>query len=138
MKRILILTMALLSLFSLSHADTEKHFQEISGKDRGRAALTALKSNPNTVQVYARGLVCESCAIGIRKKLQKLKFVDNDKPDKGIVLDVKRQLVSVFLKEGKRVDSSAIIKAVKGAGYDPVTLYELEGGKKLKSTSLEN
>lgn len=137
MKKILLSLLALLSLLTLSQADTNHH-KEISGKDRGKVALTVLKATPNTVQIYARGLVCQSCAIGVRKKLQKLKFVDNNKPEKGVILNVKSQLVSVSLKEGKSVDSSALIKAVKGAGYDPVMLYELEGGKKLKTTSLEN
>jgi len=30
-----------------------------------------------------------------------------------------------------------LIKAIKGAGYDPIMLYQLENEKKLKSTSLE-
>jgi len=131
----LISLITILSLTSLSFADEKGHATEITEKDRDLSALTALKTFPNTVQIYAKGLVCESCGIGVRKKLQKLKFVDTSKPQKGIVMNVKSQLVSVTLKAGIPIDKEAIKKAIKGAGYDPIKLYEFEG-KKLKSSSL--
>ncbi len=52
-------------------------------------------------------------------------------------MDVHSQLVSISLKPGKSIDVEAIKKAVKGAGYEPITLYSLNA-KKLKSISLEN
>jgi len=82
-------------------------------------------------------MLCESCGLGVRKKLQKLKFVDTSKPQKGIVMDVKSQLVSITLKQGLSADVEAIKKAIKGAGYDPIALYELDG-KNLKSVSLQD
>ena len=87
--------------------------------------------------MYVRGLICESCGLGVRNKLQRLDFVDTKKPKKGITLDVKSQLTSISIKKGKKADFKAIVKAIKGAGYDPVTLYELGTGSKLKVTSLE-
>ena len=44
---------------------------EISPEARKVAATSVVKA-PNTVAVYARGLCCASCAIGIRKKLVKI------------------------------------------------------------------
>lgn len=137
MKKILISLITFLSLLAVSQAELKNHHKEITSKDREKIALTALEYSPKTVQIYAKGLVCESCAIGIRKKLQKLNFVDTKKSEKGIVLDVKAQLVSISLKEGESVNVSELIKAIKGAGYDPIMLYQLENEKKLKSTSLE-
>ena len=136
MKKILITIISVLSIFTLAQADMKNHAKEISTKERGTVALSTLKSTQGTIQVYAKGLVCESCGIGIRKKIQKLKFVDTKQPQKGIIMDVKSQLVSISLKEGADLDIEAIKKAVKGAGYEPMALYQLNGGK-LKVTSLE-
>lgn len=137
MKKLIISLITFITLTSLGYADTKNHATEISEKAREKVALATLKSSPNTVQVYARGLICESCGLGVRKKLQRLKFVDTSKPKKGIVMDVKSQLVSVSLKQGKTADLEAIKKAIKGAGYDPMKLYQLKG-KKLKSVSLQD
>lgn len=116
----------------------ERHHKEITDKVRTEMALKALKGKSGTVQVYAKGLVCESCALGIRKKLQRLDFVDTKKPSKGIVLDVRSQLVSISLKQGQQVDKAALVKAIKGAGYDPITLFKLSSSKKLLSEKLTN
>lgn len=132
--RSILTTLALIAFSSASPNDAD--IPEISGTARVKVALQSLKSEPNTIQVYTKGLVCESCAIGIRKKLQRLDFVDTAKPDKGIVLKVKSQLISISVKDGKAFDPASITKAVKGAGYEAVTLYQLDSGKKLKSTSL--
>ena len=137
MKKLLISLITVISATSLSFADVKNHATEISAKAREKVALTNLKSAPNTVQVYAKGLICESCGLGVRKKLQRLKFVDTSRQKKGIVMDVKSQLVSISLKQGKFADAESIKKAIKGAGYDPITLYKLEG-KKLKSVSLQD
>ena len=137
MKKIVTSLILTVIATSLSFADIRKHATEISTKEREKVALTTLKSEPNTVQVYTKGLICESCGLGVRKKLQKLKFVDTSKPQKGIVLNVKSQLVSITLKQGQSADAEAIKKAIKGAGYDPVYLYDLDG-KTLKSVSLQD
>ena len=136
MKKLLISFITLVVFTTFSFADAGKYTTEISEKDREKLALTALRSSPNKVQIYAKGLVCESCGIGVRKELQKLKFVDTSKPKKGIVIDVKSQLVSVAVKHGKFANIEAIKKAIKRAGYEPVKLYELKDNK-LKSISLE-
>lgn len=137
MKKIVISFIVTVIATSLSFADIKNHATEISENAREKVALTTLKSEPNTVQVYAKGLICESCGLGVRKKLQKLKFIDTSKPQKGIVMNVKSQLVSITLKQGQSADTEAIKKAIKGAGYDPMYLYELDG-KTLKSVSLQD
>ena len=133
MKYFLLTTLSILGL--LVSAQAQMKFEpEISEKKRIVAATAKLKAAPGTVLVFAKGLCCESCAIGIRKKVQKLDFVDTSKPKKGIDLDAKTQLVTIVLKKGAAVDMAALNKAIKDAGYDAMKLYELRGGK-LKSTS---
>ena len=130
-------TLILMSVFGLiASAQAQMKFEpEISEKKRIVAATAKLKAAPGTVLVFAKGLCCESCAIGIRKKVQKLDFVDTSKPKKGIDLDAKTQLVTIVMKKGASVDMKALDKAIKDAGYDAVKLYELTSAKKLKSTS---
>ncbi len=135
MKLFLTSIITLFSLCVFVQADDKKIYSEISEKKREEAALEALKSSPNTVMVYAKGMCCESCGIGVRKKLQKLEFVDTKRFNKGIALDPKTQLVTIAMQKGSKADGKAIHKAVKDAGYDAIKLYELNGGK-LKSTSL--
>ena len=135
MKYFLTSIITLFSLLVFTQAEDKKIYSEISEKKREEAALAELKSNPNTVMVYAKGMCCESCGIGVRKKLQKLDFVDTDRFNKGIALDPKTQLVTIAMQKGAKADGKAIHKAVQQAGYDAMKLYELSGGK-LKSTSL--
>lgn len=137
MKKLLTSLIVTIIATSLSYADIRNHATEISEKAREKVALATLKFSPDTVQVYAKGLICESCGLGVRKKLQRLAFVDTSKPKKGIIMNVKSQLVSISLKQGRFADIKAIKKAIKGAGYDPITLYELNG-KKLQSVSLQD
>ena len=135
MKHLFITILSTFALLVSAEAQFKKH-PEITEKKREVAALATLKSTPGTIKIYARGMCCESCGIGIRKKLQKLEFVDTGRFNKGIALDAKTQLVTVAIKKGATIDVEAIKKAVKAAGYDPVKLYELKGGR-LKSTQLE-
>ena len=138
LKNSLVTLTILFSLVLFSQADQKNHHKEISQEERVKVALSLLKKSPNTVQVYARGLICETCGIGVRKKLQRLDFVDSKKSQKGILLNVKSQLVSIAIKDGSSVNAGEITEAIKKAGYDPVTLHELSRGGSLKTTSLEN
>ncbi|MFT4690410.1 MAG: hypothetical protein ACI9OD_002626, partial [Limisphaerales bacterium] len=75
------------------------------------------------------------CAIGIRKKVSRLAFVDKKQFSKGVDLDAKTQLVLIGLKSGSTPDKAALAKAIESAGYDPVHLYSLNNGT-LKTTPL--
>jgi len=135
MKHIIVKSLLFITLLVSAQADS-KHQKAINVKEREVVALKELKQSPNTVQVYVKGLICESCALGVRKKVIKLNFVDTNKPKNGVVLNAHAQLAAIFLKPGVAMDKKALVKAVKGAGYEAVTLYSLGKGKKLKSESL--
>ena len=102
---------------------------EASQEVRNTAVVEKLKATSGTVAVYAQGLCCPSCAIGVRKKVSGLPFVDQARLEKGIELDAKTQLVTIALKPGAKVDAKALSKAIVDAGYEPVHLYRLDGGK---------
>ena len=100
---------------------------EVSEDVRIIAATARLESERETIVVYAEGLCCPSCAIGVRKMISKLDFVDRSRFNKGVTLDTKTQLVTVALSTSDGVDLDALSKAIDKAGYEPVRAYSLEG-----------
>lgn len=96
---------------------------------RNATAITILEAESDVALLYAKGMCCASCGIGVRKKISKLDFVDKKRFNKGVVLDPKTQLVTIALKKGKAAVSTALAKAVEDAGFDPMHIYTLEGGK---------
>lgn len=115
--------------FSLTaSAQLMDFFPEISGVEREAAARTALKS-PDTVVLYAKGLCCASCAIGIRKKVSKLDFVNTERFNQGIELDPKTQLVRIAIKPTYKEEMKALKEAISDAGYDAMQLFKLVDGK---------
>jgi len=109
---------------------------EVAQDVRDAAALKKLKATPNTVAVYAKGLCCMSCAIGIRKKVSGLEFIDRSRLNQGVELDAKTQLVTLAVNANQRVNPAAISKAVDAAGYVPVHLYMLRDDGQLATAAL--
>ena len=64
--------------------------------------------------------------------LGKLDFVDRRRFKRGVSMNVKTQLLTVAIKEGKEPDLPSMGKAVDRAGYVAVEAYSLDIGK-LKS-----
>lgn len=126
MIKIALMSAALLFSFGAS-AQMLDAFPEISGQEREVAAKAALDA-PNTVVLYAKGLCCPSCAIGIRKMLSKLSFVDLTRYNKGVELDPKTQLVRIAIKPGQQEEMKALKEAILDAGYDAVHLFKLTKG----------
>jgi copper chaperone CopZ len=62
--------------------------------------------------VNVNGLICPSCAIGIKKHLAKTKKVDTVK------LDVDKQLVFIAELKGKTLTDKEIRTAIENAGYE--------------------
>lgn len=134
-----IITLILFALFSLTQVSSAsgKHHSETTTKLRDQAAAAALKKSPSDVVVYAKGLICESCAIGIRKKLQRLDFIDTRQPNKGIQMNPQTQLVTITVKRGALADGPKISKAIRAAGYDPVSLYLVNAKRKVQKSPLK-
>ena len=102
---------------------------EASEDVRQATALEILKKTPDAVLIYAEGLCCQSCGIGVRKKIEELDFVDLSRFNQGVELHPSTQLATIAIKKGKKASGKALAKAIEDAGYDPVNLYELKKGK---------
>ena len=99
---------------------------------RDIAAIKLLKERKDISLAYVKGLVCPSCALGIRIKVGKLQIVDSARYKRGVDMDAKTQLITVAILPGLKADVESLSKAITAAGYDPIERYTIQGGK-LKS-----
>jgi copper chaperone CopZ len=79
---------------------------------------------PTEVKIKVKGVVCSFCAYGVEKNLSKLEFVDKKKfSSKGILVDISKQMVSIAIEHGKKVNLQSILEAIKKGGYEVVRFY---------------
>ena len=122
--RTILLSVSTLCIsFNLILADEDK--EEARPEVRLAEAKKTLLSSSNISLVYVKGLVCPSCAIGVRKNLSKMKGVDKKRFRDGIDMDPETQLVSIALKDGAELDNKDLIERVVDAGYFAVEEYKL-------------
>ena len=133
MPRILYMVFSMIAFSIITTSPAWSKFAEATQDVRDVEVKAKLKAQPKAVLVYAKGLCCPSCAIGVRKMLSRLDFVDTSKGNSGIELDAKHQLVSITLKAGSKADLKALAAAVDDAGYEPVHAYEWQNNKVLTS-----
>ena len=105
---------------------------DVNQKVRNLAAIKKIKETKDISLLYVKGLVCPSCALGIRIKVGKLPFVDSTRYKRGVDMDAKTQLITVALLPGVKADDQSLSLAIIAAGYDPVERYTMQEGK-LKS-----
>lgn len=130
----LLLSAAFLLAANVSFALGEQA-KEISIEERLAFVEETLPEQENTVMLFAKGLTCPSCAIGIRKKTSQLDFVDRERFNKGVDLNVEHQIASIALKAKAQLNTEALRQAIIDAGYDPVTLFVYRD-KKVQAESL--
>ena len=124
-----ILSLVISLVFISSSYATGIHFKVVTEKARLEAVNETFKKEKNVAIVYTHGLICPSCAIGIKIKLRKLKFVNRKQLHRGVALDAQNQLAIIAYKEGKIVDQKALTKAIVDAGYLPKKIYLFKEGK---------
>ncbi|MEC8866974.1 MAG: heavy metal-associated domain-containing protein, partial [Verrucomicrobiota bacterium] len=103
-----IATLTLLSSFVWADDDKEEARPEV----RLAAAKEVLMESANISLLYLRGLVCPSCAIGVRKNLSKMEGVDKKRFKDGIDMNPETQLVTVALKDGASLDNKELLERV--------------------------
>jgi hypothetical protein len=126
----LITSLVALTIFNLSAGAMEVS-PEATEEVRVVAAQKKLNTESDTLVVFAKGLCCPSCAIGVRKMISRLDFVDRKRFNKGVDLDTKVQLITVAIGEEKTPDYESLTEAIVDSGYDPVHSYSLNEGNLL-------
>ena len=118
---LLFSTLFFSSHFVMANEDKEEARPEV----RLEAAKKTLLNSSKISLVYVKGLVCPSCAIGVRKNLSKMKGVDKKRFKDGIDMNPETQLVAIALKDGAELDNKDLIERVVDAGYVAVEEYRL-------------
>ena len=134
-----VMTVAIFGMVAATSADGDP---DANKEVRDVAAIKLLKERKDISLAYIKGLVCPSCALGIRIKVGKLPFVDSTRYKRGVDMDAKTQLLTVALLPGIKADDQSLSQAIIAAGYDPVERYTMQEGKlkshpfaKMKSSS---
>ena len=100
------------------------------------ACLFALFLSPAIAQDYlinVRGMVCELCSLGVAKNIRNLSFVDTEKYDDGVQVDVKKQMILVAVRDDMPVDKQALFDAIETGGYSPVDIWQItDSGQRLE------
>ena len=115
-----------ITLTSSLFAEDDK--KEASSEVRLAAAKKVLTESSQITLVYVKGLVCPSCAIGVRKNLSKLDGVDVSRFKQGIDMNPETQLVTIALFDDVSLDKKDLIERVEDAGYIAIEEYKLHDG----------
>ena len=107
----------------------EQRAAQVTDEQRMSSVAEDLKMNPNAIALFAKGMCCQSCAIGVRVHVASMNFVDKARFNKGVKLNALTQVVTVAVKDGEKVHPNAVKVAVQRAGYDPVEMYQLVDGQ---------
>ncbi len=92
------------------------------------ALLVTLIATPALAQDYVikvNGIVCEFCSLGVTKKVSKLPFIDRDRYNKGVKVEIEDQMVTIAVKDAAELDKEALFAAIESGGYDPVDIWLL-------------
>ena len=121
---LLLITLFISSNFIVANEDKEEARPEV----RLEAAKKILLDSSSISLIYVEGLVCPSCAIGIRKNLSKMLGVDRTRFKDGIDMNPETQLVTIAFREGISIDNKDLIELVEDAGYTAIEEYKLHEG----------
>ena len=115
-----IILILVVSVYSLESSGSE------GDTTCSKEMITLLEDNPNTVVLKVKGLVCSSCAIGVRIHLSRMDGIDISKFNKGIMLDSTSQYVLVAIKDN--IDFQKINESITNAGYNLHHLCYIDNG----------
>jgi copper chaperone CopZ len=92
------------------------------------AAVLSSQAFSHDLEIKINGLVCSSCAIGIKRGFKREINVND------IKFDVKKQLALIDLKESDSgrvywISNQKILKIVKDAGYEATSIKRISNAK---------
>ncbi len=90
----------------------------------------AAANQPQKVTVRVDGLACPFCAYGLEKKLKKIENVEN------LEIKINEGVVTLYFKEGAKIDKEQIAKKVKEAGFTPREV-QIEGESKKEVVAMK-
>lgn len=74
---------------------------------------------PNEAVIKVSGAVCSFCTLGIQKKLEKLSFIETSKYNKGSLMDIEKQRLTIAIKPDQTLDLEQVYDTILNGGYEP-------------------
>ena len=130
-----IYTLLILLSFLSNSYGSGVHASEINETECSERMQTLLEKHPDAVIVHVKGLVCSSCAIGIRIGLAKIDGINRSKFTNGVELDSSNQFV--ILASKSPLDFNLVFKKIYDAGYDPLHLCYIQGDQIIRVEASE-
>lgn len=93
------------------------------------ALIAGLQVNAASAEQYVvevNGIVCEFCSYGVARNVSRLPFVDRKQLERGVAVDIRKQLVTVAVDEAATLDREALFAAIRSGGYDPVAIWRID------------
>ena len=91
-----------------------------------------IEINENEAVVEVLGMVCSMCAFGIGEGFSKTDFVDKNKFNDGVSVNIDAQFVQVGLLKSSDANAEKIVQVIEDAGYDVNQLFILQNEKLTK------
>ena len=116
---LLTVTVALPALEAKSTANQDQKNQMQGHQLEGsKIALSEVPTGNPIINGKVDGMVCSFCAYGIENKLSNLPFVETTAfGGDGVKVDLKNGIISVTLKDAKKLNFGAIVESVIKGGY---------------------
>jgi len=106
-------------------ADHASHKQE---EKKNKTSQEIVVGKPEKLVAEVKGIVCSFCAYGLEKNLSKLKNVNKNIYGDGILVDIKKGLITIALLPNEPIDFMRINAAIQKGGYELIALHvNLEG-----------
>ena len=126
MKRSIYLFVMLFFSVTAVFAGEHNHQHETKQAVTNTKAVDHSSLKANEVLMEVHGIVCSFCSQGVKRKLAKFTFIDRDRLNKGIIMDIENQKITIAIKEGETPDIQAMFKAILSGGYEPVSAVTLD------------
>ena len=118
-----LLSLGFLFFGTFTNLSALTQFSIADSEMRLESAQSYLSGNPSHMAFYSKGLVCSSCAIGLRIHIREIDGIDRNKLDDGMLLDAKNQLLIIAFLQGFVPNIQKIITAIDNAGYETTHYY---------------
>ena len=122
-----IYTLLIVICFLSNSYGSGVHASEINETECSERMITLLEEHPKAVIVHVKGVVCSSCAIGIRIGLAKIEGIDRSKFTNGVRIDSSNQYV--VMATDQPLDFDLVFEKIYNAGYDPIHLCYKKAGQ---------
>jgi len=116
---ILILSMLIIAPVNAGQDEMQNHQHDANAKIATGSEAISIQANEVIMQVH--GIVCSFCTQGIKKKLAKFSFIDRTRLNKGILMDIENQRITIAIKLGETADIQGMFAAVLSGGYEPIS-----------------